>query len=203
MAESISNPSVATDHLPQVRVGSRECPSPHSFANKAGRVLWAIVWCLLFRPSPRVLYGWRRSLLRMFGATIGRNARIAPSVRVWAPWNLEIGDEASLAYRVDCYSVDRIRIGAHATVSQEAFLCTATHDVTDPHMGLVTAPIIIEDQAWVCARAFVAPGVHIGIGGVVGACGVATRDVAPWTIVAGNPARVIKPRHLQSPGTPS
>jgi putative colanic acid biosynthesis acetyltransferase WcaF len=187
----------------QVRVGSRECPSPHSLSNKLGRVLWGIVWSLLFRPSPRVLYGWRRTLLRLFGAKIGRNARIAPTVRIWAPWNLDVGEEASLAYLVDCYSVDLIRIGAHATVSQEAFLCTATHDATDPHMGLTTAPITIDDQAWVCARGFVAPGVHVGVGGVVGACAVATRDVDPWMIVAGNPARPLKQRVLSSPSPQS
>lgn len=203
LVEMNSDLLVTVDPAPRVRVGTDECPSPHSFANKAGRVLWGIVWSLLFRPSPRIFYGWRRCLLRMFGATIGRNARIAPTVRIWAPWNLEVGEEASLAYQVDCYCVDRIRIGAHATVSQEAFLCTATHDVTDPHMGLITAPIVIEEQAWVCARAFIAPGVHIGMGGVIGACGVVTRDVAPWTIVAGNPARVIKERQLRLPGAQS
>ena len=189
--------------MPQVRVGARECPSPHSFGNKVGRVLWGIVWALLFRPSPRICFAWRRTLLRLFGATIGRNARIAPTVRVWAPWNLQVGEEASLGYRVDCYCVDRVVIGAHATVSQETFLCTASHDVSDPQMGLTTAPITIEDQAWVCARAFVGPGIHVGVGGVVGACSVVTRDVDPWTIVAGNPARVIGPRQLKPPGSPT
>ncbi len=185
----------------QVRVGKGDCPSPHSLNNKVGRILWAIAWTVLFRPSPRVFYGWRRMVLRWFGAKIGHNARIAPSVRIWAPWNLTVGEEASLGYSVDCYCVEPIRIGSHATVSQEAFLCAATHDVHDPHMGLVSAPIVIDDQAWVCARAFIAPGVHIGVGGVVGACAVATRDVAPWTIVVGNPARFLKQRDLRSSGS--
>ncbi|HPM83405.1 MAG TPA: hypothetical protein PLF81_22030 [Candidatus Anammoximicrobium sp.] len=185
-------------HPPRVAVSKRDCPSPHSAANKMGRVLWAAVWTLLFRPSPRICYGWRRMLLRAFGAQIGRNARISPSVCVWAPWNLAVGDEASLAHHVDCYCVDKLQIGAHATVSQEAFLCTASHDITDPHMRLITSPIVIEDQAWVCARAYVAPGVRIGIGAVAGACAVVTRDVADWTVVAGNPARVVKSRELRS-----
>ncbi len=185
-------------HPPRVAVSKRDCPSPHSTANKAGRVLWAVVWLVLFRLSPRVMYGWRRMLLRLFGARVGRNARISPSVRVWAPWNLTVGDEASLARDVDCYCVDKLRIGDHATVSQEAFLCTASHDIADPHMRLITAPIVIEDQAWVCARAYVAPGVRIGIGAVAGACAVVTRDVADWTVVAGNPARVVKSRELRA-----
>ncbi len=136
-------------------------------------------------------------ILRIFGATIGRHARIAPTVRIWAPWNLTVGEEASLGYAVDCYCVEPVHIGAHATVSQEAFLCTATHDVCDPHMSLLAAPIVIEDQAWVCARAFIAPGLRIGRGAVVGACAVVTRDIAPWTIVVGNPARFLRQRVLE------
>ena len=180
----------------RVSVGQDECPSSHSLANKMGRVLWAVVWGTLFRPSPRILFGWRRTLLRCFGATIGRNARISSSVRVWAPWNLVVGDEASVSHGVDCYCVDRITIGDHATVSQYSFLCTASHDVSDPNMRLTTAPIEIADQAWVCAGAYIAPGVCLGEGAVAGARAVVTRDVVPWTIVAGNPARFIRERHL-------
>jgi len=180
----------------RVSVTKADCPSPHSMANKVGRVLWAVVWTLLFRPSPRICFGWRRVLLRLFGARIGRNARISPSVRVWAPWNLTVGDEASISHGVDCYCVDRITIGDHATVSQYAFLCTASHDVQDPHMRLIHAPIGVGDQAWVCAGAFIAPGIEVGSGAVVGARSVVTRNVEPWTIVAGNPARFIKQRVL-------
>lgn len=182
-----------------VEVSRKNCPSPHSFSNKLGRVLWAVVWCLLFRPTPRLLFGWRRMLLRLFGAQIGRNARISPSVTVWAPWNLTVGTEASVAHHVDCYCVDRITIGDHATVSQYSFLCSAGHDVCDPHMQLTHAPIDIGNEAWVCAGAFVGPGIRIGEGAVVGARSVVTRDVAAWMIVAGNPARVLRRRELREP----
>jgi putative colanic acid biosynthesis acetyltransferase WcaF len=180
-----------------IDVSKTSCPSPHSFSNKLGRVLWGFAWLALFRLSPRLCYAWRTLLLRAFGARIGRNARISPAVRIWAPWNLTVGDEVAIAHGVDCYCVDRITIGSHATVSQYAFLCTASHDVTDPHMRLTTAPIVITDQAWVCAGAFVGPGVTLGEGAVAGARAVVTRSVAPWDIVAGNPARVIKRRVLQ------
>jgi putative colanic acid biosynthesis acetyltransferase WcaF len=186
----------------QVRVSKVECPSPHTWGNKLGRVLWAVVYVALFRPSPRICYAWRRMLLRCFGARIGRNTRIHPTARLWAPWNLTVGTEASVAHDVDCYCVDRIEIGDHATVSQYAMLCTASHDLSDPNMRLVTAPIVISPQAWVCARAFVAPGVAIGIGAVVGAQSVVTRDVPAWTVVAGSPARAIKLREL-SDGQPT
>jgi len=182
----------------RVAVSKRDCPSPHSFANKVGRVLWGAVWLLLFRPSPRVFFVWRRFLLRRFGAKIGRNSRISPSVRIWAPWNLMVGDEAAIAHGVDCYCVDEIKIGHHATVSQYAFLCGATHDITDPHMRLISAPIRIADQAWVCSGVFIGPGICVQEGAVVGARSVVTRNVEPWTVVAGNPAKRIGQRELRT-----
>lgn len=109
-----------------------------------------------------------------------------------------MGEEACLGAGVDCYNVDFITIGAYATVSQYAFLCSASHDVSSPNMRLTTAPITIEDQAWVCARAFVSPGLTIGEGSVVGACSVVTKHVAPWKIVAGNPAKVIRNRVIDT-----
>jgi putative colanic acid biosynthesis acetyltransferase WcaF len=161
-----------------------------------GRVLWGVGWLLLFRPSPRFCYGWRRLVLRLFGARIGRGCKTFPSTRVWAPWNLTMGDFSSLGYDVDCYCVAPVELGAHSTVSQYSFLCTASHDIGDPHMGLTSAPIRISDQAWVCADVFVAPGVSIGQGAVAGARAVVLRDVAPWTVVAGNPAVEIKKREF-------
>ncbi|MBB3206299.1 putative colanic acid biosynthesis acetyltransferase WcaF [Rhodopirellula rubra] len=137
-------------------------------------------------------------LLRSFGASIGANARISPSARVWAPWNLTVGEEASIAHNVDCYCVAPISIGAHATVSQYAHLCSASHDISDPHMSLTMLPISIADQAWVCAGAFIGPGVDIGAGAVVGAHAVVTRSVDEWTVVAGNPARPLKRRELRN-----
>ena len=183
---------------PSLDTSRAACPSSHSTANKVGRLLWAVVWTLLFRPSPAFLRGWRRFLLRCFGARLGRGVKVMPSTRVWAPWNLTMGDEACLSHDVDCYNVAPIEIGAHATVSQYAFLCAASHDISDPRMGLITAPIRIGPAAWVCAGAFVAMGVTVGEGAVVGARAVAVKDVAPWTVVAGNPARVLRKRELRA-----
>lgn len=134
----------------------------------------------------------------MFGAKVGVNARVHNRVRIWAPWNLSVGTEASIAYDVDCYCVDRIDIGDHATVSQYAYLCSASHDVADPYMSLTTAPIVISPQAWVCAGAFIGPGVTLGEGAVAGARAVVVKSVDAWKIVAGNPARVIRDRVLRS-----
>lgn len=178
-------------------VSKTACPSPHSLSNKLGRVAWGIVWCLCFRPSPRPLHFWRRWLLKLFGAKLGANCRIDPSVRIWAPWNLNLGDEVAFGHHVDCYNVARVSVGSHATVSQYAFLCSATHDITEPHMRLVSAPIEIGAQAWVCAGAFIGPGITVGEGAVTGAHSVVTKNVPPWTVVAGNPARFLKRRELR------
>ena len=169
----------------------------HSQHNKLARLLWRVIWGLLFRPSPDWANGWRVLLIRLFGGHAGHHCCVRPSCRIWAPWNLYMGDYACLGADVDCYNVARVEIGGHATVSQYAFLCTASHDVTDPHMELVVAPIRIGAGAWVAARTFVSPGVTVGEGAVVGACSVVMKDVLPWMVVAGNPARKIKERTLR------
>jgi putative colanic acid biosynthesis acetyltransferase WcaF len=175
---------------------------PLSLANKVGRGLWNVVWLVLYRPTPRLFHPWRRFVLRLFGARIGKAVRAYPSARVWAPWNLEMGDHSCLGDWVDCYSVDKIRIGAHATVSQYSFLCTASHDYTDPSMPLVTAPISIGEHAWVTADVFVAPGVSIGDGAVILARSSVFGDIAPWVVAAGNPAQPLKRRAWKAARAP-
>jgi putative colanic acid biosynthesis acetyltransferase WcaF len=175
-------------------------PSPHGVGNRVARAAWGVVWAVLFRPTPKVCHGWRRLLLRAFGAKLGRGAVVHPTVRVWAPWNLEMGEYACLAPRVDCYSVARVRVGAHATVSQYSYLCTATHDIEDPGMRLVTAPIEIGDGAWVCADVFVGPGVTIGEGTVVGARSSVFEDLPSWTVCVGTPARAVRERVAREEG---
>lgn len=165
-----------------------------SRGNRLGRLLWGLVYWFLFRPSPRLLYGWRRFLLRCFGAKMGRGTVVHPSVRIWAPWNLEMDEYACLAFDVDCYCVDKIHLGARAVVSQYAYLCTASHDLNDPQTPLTTKPISIARNAWVFADAFIGPGVTMGEGAVAAACAVVVKDVPPWTVVGGNPAKVIKMR---------
>ncbi|MDE2348505.1 MAG: putative colanic acid biosynthesis acetyltransferase [Gammaproteobacteria bacterium] len=159
-----------------------------STANRALRVIWSFTWLLLYRPSPRPLHAWRRTLLRIFGARIGARAHPYPSAKIWAPWNLTIEADGCLADDVDCYCVAPVRIGARATVSQYSYLCAASHDFRDPAMPLVAAPIDIGANAWVAADVFVGPGVTIGEGAVVGARSTVVRDIEPWTVVAGSPA---------------
>jgi len=164
------------------------------FRNKFGRLLWGIVYLLLFRPSPRTFHAWRRMLLRLFGAKIGKGVYVYPSCIIWAPWNLTMEDHSRMGDYARCYSVGKVHIGAHSMVSQYAYLCTASHEIAKRDLPLVIMPITIEDQVWVCAEAFIAPNVHVGQGAVCAACAVVVKDVPSWTIVAGNPAKVIKER---------
>jgi len=160
----------------------------------AGRVLWALAHPL-FAFSPRPFWFWRRVLLRMFGADVGRGAHIYPSVRIAIPWNLTLHDECAVGDGAILYALGPIEIGRQATVSQYAHLCAGTHDHTRPDMALVRASITIGECAWVCADAFVGPHVRVGARTIVGARAVVTKPVPPDVIVAGNPARIIKPRH--------
>lgn len=166
--------------------------------NQVVRMLWTIVWGVFARPLPRsVGSGWKRFLLRLFGAKIDATAIVYSSAKVYYPANLTMGAYACLASDVDCYNVAPVTIGANSTVSQGAYLCTASHDITDPLNPLVTNPIVIEDQAWVAAGAFVGMGVTIGQGAVVGARAAVFKDVEPWTVVGGNPAKFIKRREIK------
>jgi putative colanic acid biosynthesis acetyltransferase WcaF len=166
--------------------------------NKLARAAWQLVWLTLYRPSPLFLHGWRRFLLRSFGARVDVGAHPYPSARIWAPWNLVMGEHSCLSHQVDCYCVDNIYLGTRVTVSQYSYLCTASHDYNCPDMPLVTAPIRIEADAWVTADVFVGPGVTIGEGAVVGARSTVVRDVEPWTVVAGNPPRLVGKRDMNA-----
>ena len=167
--------------------------------NQIARFFWTIVWALSARPFPRSIGNkWRLLLLKLFGAKIHARAKVYSSVRVYMPWNLEMEEYSCLSPEVDCYNVDKIKIGAHSTVSQKSYLCTASHDITKSNNPLITAPIVIEDQSWVAAEAFIAPGVTVGEGAVVGARSAVFRDVEPWTVVGGNPARFIKKRVINN-----
>lgn len=176
---------------------SQTCPSPHSYRNRFGRVLWTLAWLVLYRPTPRPFHAWRRGILRLFGAHIEQGAHPYPSAKIWAPWNLTMKEGSCLGDHVDCYSVDHVTLEPYATVSQYSFLCTASHDYRVRNRPVITGPIRIGRRAWVAADAFIGPGVTIGEGAVVGARASVFRNVESWTVVGGNPARMIRKYHPQ------
>lgn len=166
--------------------------------NQMARFIWGVVWTIFARPLPRSLgSGWKRFLLRSFGAKIHKTATVYSSVRIYMPWKLEMHEYSCLAPEVDCYNVAKITIGANATVSQKTYLCAASHDISLSHNPLIFEPITIGDQAWIGAEAYIGMGVTIGQGAVVGARSSVFKDVEPWTIVGGNPAKFIKQRILK------
>lgn len=173
--------------------------NPHSRGNVAARALWGVVYRLFFRPTPRPFHAWRNWLLRCFGARLHPTARVYPRARVWAPWNLVMGERATLGDDVDCYCVDTITIGAHTTVSQYTYLCGATHDFEFEAFPLAPRPITIGAWCWVAADVFVAPGVTIGEGTVVGARSGVFKDLPPWVVASGTPAQPRRPREKPKP----
>jgi len=164
----------------------------------AGRVLWRLAHPL-FAWSPRQLWGWRRFLLRLFGAKIGKNVHVFPSALIAIPWNIAIDDEAAVGDGAILYSLGPITIGRQATVSQYAHLCAGTHDYRDPTMPLLKPAITVGAGAWICADAFIGPGITIGDMAIVGARAVAVKDVETGMIVAGNPAQVVGDRRTVKP----
>lgn len=156
--------------------------------------LWWIVQGTLFRWSPQALYGWRRFLLRLFGAKIGRGVIIRPTAEVTYPWKLTIGDYCWVGDYATLYTLGEIHIGDNACVSQHCYLAAAAHDYTRPTFDMEAKTITVEPEAWLSTRVFVAPGVRVGRGAVVGACSVVLKDVPAMTICAGNPARVLRER---------
>lgn len=164
---------------------------------KVKRGLWVLIWILFFRPTPRgVFNGWRLFLLRLFGARIGRGSKVAASCFVWAPWNLEMGEFSVLGDGVDCYTMDKIRIGSKVAVSQRCFLCTGSHDIASLRRPLTTRPITIGDHCWIAAESMLLPGVNVGEGTVIGARSLVTKDMPRWSVCAGHPCVAIRPRGL-------
>lgn len=162
--------------------------------NRLARLIWQLVWLLLFRPTPPPCHAWRCWLLRKFGARIGAPCYVYNDVEIWAPWNLVMADYSTLGRRVIVYSMAEVSLGLRAVVSQGVHLCTGSHDHESANFQLFALPIEIGADAWICAEAFLAPGVSIGEGAVIGARAVVTRDQPAWMVCAGNPCRPLKPR---------
>lgn len=160
-----------------------------SLRNRMARAVWGVVWLFLFRPSPRLFHAWRRLLLRMFGAHLGKHVHIHASVRIWAPWQLMIGNRVGIGHDVILYNMASMAIGDGCVISQGAHLCGGSHDIDSINFQLLAQPIRLQDHVWVCADAFVGMGVTIAEGCVLAAKAVLVKSIhQPWTVWAGNPA---------------
>jgi len=168
--------------------------SPWSLSERVVALLWEICWTLFCVWTPKPLNGWRLLWLRIFGCKINGNPFVHQRARVQIPWNLILHDRACLGDRANAYSLNVIEIKKGATIAQEAYLCAATHDFSNPDRPLKTSKITIGENAFVGARAFVMPGIQIGEGSVIGACSVVTKDIPPGTTGAGNPFHPVEKR---------
>jgi len=158
------------------------------------RLLWQMVYVLLYRTSPRPMHAWRSMLLRLFGAKLGADCRFYPQGKVWAPWNLICEDCCTLADYAEIYNPSQIYLESHCVVSQWAYVCGATHDYNSPDFPMISFSMRLGAYSWICARASVCPGVNVGAGAVLGLGSVANGDLEPWTVYSGAPAVKIKAR---------
>ncbi len=161
------------------------------------RLLWSVVYYSAFRYTPPGCFAWRRLILQCFRARLAPGSLVYPSARIWAPWNLQMARGACLGPEVYCYNVAPVSIGQDVTVSFRTFLCSASHDIDSIDRTLTSGPITIERGAYIFADAFIGMNVTISEGAVVGARAVVVRDVRPFMVVAGNPAREIRERRLK------
>ena len=168
--------------------------SPWTTRQKVARQLWFVVQGTVFRFSLHNSFRWRRFLLRMFGAKLGANVRVRPSIRVDVPWNLTIGENSSVGDHAILYCLGPVTLGRHVTISQYAHLCAGTHETNTRRMLLLKPPIWIGDDAWIAADVFVGPGVTIGAGTLVGARSNVFTDLPANVVAMGSPARAVKPR---------
>ena len=169
---------------------------PKNFRARSGLIvqLWWMVDFFFFKLSPQFMYGWRRWLLRLFGAKIGKAVIIRPSVTVTYPWKVSIGDYSWIGDDVVLYSLGEIVIGSNAVVSQKSYLCAGSHDYTKEDFPIWSGKIVIEDACWLATDVYVAPNVTIGRGTVVGARSSVFKDLPSEKVCMGSPAKVVKDR---------
>lgn len=169
-----------------------------SIKNRIMRLIWNIFYFCFFLPSPRTFHGWRIFLLKLFGAKIGKNCSVYRKVKIWAPWNLKLGNYVGIANNVNLYNMDIISIDDYSTISDGAYLCCGSHDYNSKNFQLFAKPIIIKQKVWICAQAFIHPGIIINEGCVVGARSVVIRNLEEKnSVYSGNPCKFIKKRDIE------
>jgi putative colanic acid biosynthesis acetyltransferase WcaF len=165
-----------------------------STKNKIKRLLWQICWMVLCKWTPSPLHNWRVLVLRLFGAKIGNTNFIYPNCKIWAPWLLETEDVVTIGPGVEIYNPGGIFLGHHAILSQDAYICGATHDYNSIDFTYLMKKIVIKPYVWICAKAIVLPGIQCDEGSVLAAGSIATKNMEGWMVYGGNPAKAIKQR---------
>ena len=170
--------------------------TPKGFRGRSALIvqLWRVVYVIFFKHSPQFLYGWRRFILRCFGAQVGKNVIIRPSAQITYPWKLNLGDQCWIGDEVVLYTLGPITIGANAVISQRSYLCTGSHDYRSPHFDIYAKPIHIAEKCWLATDVYVAPGVSVGAGTVIGARSSVFKNVPAGKVGIGSPLVILKDR---------
>jgi putative colanic acid biosynthesis acetyltransferase WcaF len=180
--------------MDKIAVRLKKSSPSFTLGNRLYRGLWGLVYCLLIRYTPIMFRGWRIFIYKLFGADINGRVNIYPKAIIWSPQNLEMRDGSCIANNTVIYNQDKITLLQGSLISQGAHLCTGTHNFESINFDLVTSPITVGEKAWICAEAFIGPGVTVREGAVLGARAVAFKDLEKWTVYTGNPAMEIKKR---------
>lgn len=167
---------------------------PYSAKTYVIRFFWLVLYSTIWKLCWKRIYPLRAILLNLLGSKVSLRTSIAASAWIEIPTNLVMKSFAAIGPNAVIYNLTQISIGERTIISQDAYICSGTHDYNVPNFPLVTKKIIIENDVWICAGAYIGPGVTVGEGAVVGARAVVTKDVPPWSVVAGNPAKIIKRR---------
>lgn len=176
----------------------KDFPNPFSMKIKILKKMWYIIWVLTISWLPKAgLNGWIRFVYRLFGAQMKPTSVVHPTANIYMPWNLKMGSFSTIASHVNILNAAPVIIGQNCVISERAYICCASHNIYSNAHEQINAPVVMNDRSWVCAEAFVGMGVTIGEGAVVGARASVFKDVEPWTVVGGNPAKFIKKREFK------
>ena len=185
----------AIHHISSASSGDPYHRPSFTLGNRAARFVWNLVYLFFYRPSPRPFYFWRTALLRLFGAKLGTGCHFYPAGKVWAPWNLVCENYCTLADGAEIYNPSPLHIESYCIISQQAYICGASHDYNHPDFPMISYPMRLGAYSWICARASVSPGVQVGEGAVLGLGSVASGNLEPWTVYSGVPAQKIRMRN--------
>lgn len=164
---------------------------PKNFRGKNSLIvqIWRTTYILLYKSSPQIMYGWRRFLLRLFGAKIGKKVVLRPSSQITYPWKLEIGDHSWIGDDVFLYNLGNIKIGSNTIISQKSYICTGSHDYKSVNFNIYQKPIVIGNSCWIATDVFVAPGTIITDEVIIGARSSVFKDILEKGIYKGNPLK--------------
>ncbi len=196
-APSPNDPSGALPGEGPLRIDLYHVPSSTPTKVKLLRALWSLFQVPFWPHTPAALSPLRIALLRLFGAEIGPACLIGPGVKIWLPWNLILGERSTIGADTEIQNFLPVTIGRHVVISQRNYICTSTHDHTDPYFATISTPITIGSQSWVASECVLGPNAQVGEGAVISVRSVVTRPMPPWMICAGSPCRPITPRELR------